>query len=73
LLVSEDLRKFLWRDACLAQAKLLLEVPTTSEEVGDAVGGVGEPCTAAGLLWKETSPQNSPWNDFEESGIGGQH
>jgi hypothetical protein len=35
-------------DACLAEAKLLLEVPATGEEVGDAVLGVGEPLGEAG-------------------------
>ena len=39
---SEHL-ELLWRDACLAEAKLLLEVTPTGEEVGDAVLGVGKP------------------------------
>jgi hypothetical protein len=63
--------------ACLAEAKLVrvhaAEGAYAGEEVGDAVLGVGEPCTGAGLLGKETSPQNSPRNDLEESGIGGHH
>jgi hypothetical protein len=37
-----------WRDACLAEAKLLLENAATSEEVGDAVLGVGEPLGEVG-------------------------
>ena len=40
---SEHLCELLWRDACLAEAKLLLEVTPTGEEVGDAVLGVGKP------------------------------
>jgi hypothetical protein len=47
LAFPEHLCELLWRDACLAEAKLLLAVAATSEEVGDAVSGVGEPLDEA--------------------------
>jgi hypothetical protein len=42
----------LWRDASLAETKLLLKVAAADEEVGDAVLGVGEPALRAAKKWK---------------------